>query len=481
MQPISELHELANGPYTGLALQELQMGFINRYRGVNQSSVTMADVSHADMGFVIAYFTYARHTNNMGYEQYANLLLDKILDDLPNNKQLCFNNGLIGVGCGIIYLLRNHFIEGDEDEIVSDIDGRLVTVLTFLSGKTTIDWYGCLYYFRIRILGKRSVDNVGYGLFFQQFMIFILDSLMQMAFQGFVLDNRAISEVQLLHRMKLYPERTAEILGLKKKKQLNTFSCPVMYTERITFVIPLRVDSPERERNLDLLIELLTGFSNADVRILEGDTKQLYHLKKEYQNVMYSFVKDDDSVFYRTQYLNVLLREAESSIVGIWDTDVMIPGSQIKEALMAIKEGKAVMSFPYDGHFYMLSSKESDYFVQEKSLDQFIKQSEEGKLTCGPNTAVGGAFIVNKEVYLQAGGENEHFYGWGHEDLERVKRMQILGLPVFRASGPLFHLYHPRAANSWYGSKELELKSQKEFLRICSMTQDELWKEIHSW
>ena len=102
-------------------------------------------------------------------------------------------------------------------------------------------------------------------------------------------------------------------------------------------------------------------------------------------------------------------------------------------------------------------------------------------MSCGPDTAVGGAFIVNKEVYLQAGGENEHFYGWSHEDSERVKRMQILDLPIFRAQGPLFHLYHPRKENSWYGSEDLELRSQKEFLRICGMTQVELWDDIHSW
>lgn len=34
--------------------------------------------------------------------------------------------------------------------------------------------------------------------------------------------------------------------------------------------------------------------------------------------------------------------------------------------------------------------------------------------------SVGGAFLVNRKVYLKAGGENEHFYGWGPEDTERV-------------------------------------------------------------
>jgi hypothetical protein len=59
-------------------------------------------------------------------------------------------------------------------------------------------------------------------------------------------------------------------------------------------------------------------------------------------------------------------------------------------------------------------------------------------------SSVGGAFIVNKQRYLKGGGENENFYGWGPEDAERLKRMEILEEPTQRIEGPLFHLHHPR-------------------------------------
>ena len=265
MQSIPELQKLATGQFAKSELQKLQMDFINRYKVEDQSLVTMPDVSHTDMGFVIGYYTYARYTQNIEYEQYADYLLDKIMDDLPKNRQFCLDNGLLGVGCGIIYLLRNHFVRGDEDEIVSGIDSQLLTILTFSRGKTIIDWHGCLYYFRLRILGKHSVDNIRYNLAFRQFLIFLLDCLIQMVFQGLELDDLIISEVQQFHQMKLYPERTAEILGLKKRNCADSFSYPVMPTERITFIIPLRVDSLERERNLDLLLECLSKFDNADI------------------------------------------------------------------------------------------------------------------------------------------------------------------------------------------------------------------------
>ena len=135
---------------------------------------------------------------------------------------------------------------------------------------------------------------------------------------------------------------------------------------------------------------------------------------------------------------------------------------------------------PYDGHFYTLSPKDSDLFVQDRSferLDELVKTSH---LAHGPHS-VGGAFLVNRKLYLQYGGENENFYGWGPEDAERVKRMEILGLSVYRTKGPLFHLYHPRKENSWYGSADIELRNRREFLTVCSMTHDELQRYVRSW
>lgn len=69
---------------------------------------------------------------------------------------------------------------------------------------------------------------------------------------------------------------------------------------------------------------------------------------------------------------------------------------------------------------------------------------------------VGEAFLVHKDYYMEAGGENEHFYGWGMEDMERVKRIEILGLPVSRASGSIYHMFHYRYENFHFYAPMLE-------------------------
>lgn len=210
---------------------------------------------------------------------------------------------------------------------------------------------------------------------------------------------------------------------------------------------------------------------------MEADNDSKYRVPGNCLNVTYRFVKDDNPIFYRTKYLNELLREADTSIVGIWDTDVIVPNDQIDCSIADIRDGKAVMSFPYDGHFNMCSMEDS-FIFRDNRLIEFLKGKEHSDCFIH---SVGGAFLVHKVHYLKAGGENEHFYGWGMEDMERVKRMEIVGFPVSRAGGALYHLFHYRYENSRFYSSRLEEESREEFLKVCGLNKDQLKHYIQTW
>lgn len=447
-----------------------QMAFVDRYRKEGQSLVEEADLIYPDMGRLICLYTYAATTGNSDFEQQADNLLDKVLEDVSIEMPVCLENGLLGVGCGLIYLLRNHLVAGEEDDVLSEIDACLFGALIYMEDETEVDWYGWLRYFRLRISYEHPADWKVYGITFRQHGVYMLDCLMRGLQKGMDWDKRIISEVELFHQMKLCPTKTAQILSF-----LTSID-----NDRLSFVIPIRVESAERERNLDVVVEMLSGMEGVDVSILEGDERPLYQLKKAYKNVRYRFVEDRDPVFHRTKYLNWLLRDAQGAVAGIWDTDVVTTCEQISDAVKAIRTGRAVMGFPYDGRFCSLSPEDSDQFVRDRSFERLDELVRTSHLAHGPHS-VGGAFLVNRKLYLQSGGENEHFYGWGPEDAERAKRMEILGLPVYRASGPLFHLYHPRKENSWYGSADIELKNRQEFLKVCGMRCDELQQYVRSW
>lgn len=51
---------------------------------------------------------------------------------------------------------------------------------------------------------------------------------------------------------------------------------------KVSFVIPVRVDSPERAQNLDLVVEQLMALKDSirmEIRILEADEHPHYELK----------------------------------------------------------------------------------------------------------------------------------------------------------------------------------------------------------
>ena len=95
-----------------------------------------------------------------------------------------------------------------------------------------------------------------------------------------------------------------------------------------------------------------------------------------------------DPVFYRTRYLNILLRSAKFPIAGIWDTDVIIPPVQLRESVGRICSG-CVMCFPYDGRFIFLNEAMSDRIRKE---DVYKRQKRDFVLD---NDLGGGDFTVD--------------------------------------------------------------------------------------
>lgn len=239
----------------------------------------------------------------------------------------------------------------------------------------------------------------------------------------------------------------------------------------LTIGIPVRIDSEERKANLSTVVSHLSGLA-CRIIVLEADVRPQVQDWTDCDGVVdYKFVEDANPVFHRTRYINMLLRMSSTEVTAIWDTDVLVDYSQILEALTLIHEG-ATLSYPYDGRFIMLPEHISR---QMRQIPDFAYLRNLGMKSFLGRKLCGGAYLVHTQRYLQCGGENERFTGWGPEDAERMHRVAILGHHVGRISqGELFHLYHPRGSNSTYQSAEDARILREEFVRICSMFPEEL-------
>lgn len=458
--------------------REYQIAYINMNKLPEQSKVSEAEVGCLNMGRVIGLYIMNQKYPGKSFDEQADKLLDDIFLQISHTTSVKILNGLLGIACGLIYLLRNRLVSGNEDEVLENVDFLIFNVINYRQKNDALNWVDMLYYLRKRTLPPAHNANELQVLKNKQTILYLLDSY-ERSLNGESLREQLIKEeLKSLYAAGLFQNKMERLFN--KHISCNENDSLLMSVDKtsVSFVIPVRIDSAERARNLSLVVEHLSEMENVLIIILEADKTPLVDPLKYSQNIWYHFIEDRNEVFHRTKYINLLLQIAPTSIVGVWDTDVLIPVSQIKESVREIQEGHYVFSFPYDGCFYDLSIGQTLLYQQQRDL-HLLEEKEVLETSFG-TYSVGGAFLVNKTVYMLCGGENEHFYGWGAEDLERVQRMKVLGHNIHRTSGSLYHLNHPRN-NSQYVTEEIQIKSIKELLKVSNMKSSDLREYISTW
>jgi predicted glycosyltransferase involved in capsule biosynthesis len=247
----------------------------------------------------------------------------------------------------------------------------------------------------------------------------------------------------------------------------------------MTICIPIRIDSESRKRNLSSLLAFFSRYVDAPVLVIEADKQSLAGNLEFDKNCRYVFIEDKDTVFYRTNYINRMFYMITTPFAAVWDCDVVAYPHQIMAARDCLKNQNLTLVYPYIGFFIYMNPYLSEIFHRTKEL-QLMDVADIKKRLFHGYEAVGGAYLVNVEKYLSIGGENENFYGWGPEDGEREKRVEILEAGMARVEGMLFHLYHARGAGSYFPSEEIQLRSMREFCKVCSMTKEELLEYVNT-
>lgn len=235
-----------------------------------------------------------------------------------------------------------------------------------------------------------------------------------------------------------------------------------MYLMDVTFTIPYRRDSQDREQNLEAVVSYLKTHFNTIVTIMSNNDMKV--------------------PFHRTKYLNEMAADAITPIIANWDTDVMVPIVQIMEAARAIRLKKAAMVFPYDGRFarvprtdFKIDQKESTH----KDLSTLVGKTYRGMFQ-GDTPSVGGAIFWDRETFLDIGGENENFIDYGPEDVERFHRAQKLRIPIWRTPGVLYHFDHHVPKGSQKDNPHYEA-NERQLRMVQSMSRHNLLEYIKTW
>lgn len=243
----------------------------------------------------------------------------------------------------------------------------------------------------------------------------------------------------------------------------------------ITFVIPYRIDSPERQENLCSIMDFLDTNFNTSILLVEEDRKHYVDISYSYEkflyysyndNIKYHFLKIGTDIFYRTRVINYGLKQCKTKYACIYDTDVIFEPANFIKSLELLKEGNTLV-YPYSGKFVDIErSYLTDGIIKER--ESYVAES------------FGGAVFLNIEKYRQCGLENENIIGWGFEDFERIDRVKILEHNYARVNGTCWHIEHPRGINSSTQNPHWA-NNEKELYKVRAMNKEELQNYINQW
>jgi hypothetical protein len=232
-----------------------------------------------------------------------------------------------------------------------------------------------------------------------------------------------------------------------------------------TFMIPIRLDSDDRIRNIITVVCFLLKTFDTSVLIKEVDSEKLFEkyalpqieefLGEDVKNLTYLFEQSEDPIFYRMRILNEMICKSTTEIVVNYDCDVLLKPETYQKSCEMILNQKYDLVYPYGFGNYQKQVFADDEIVTNFLVNDFDFAFLENN-SKEYDAQYGHVQFFNRQVYIDGGMENENFISWSPEDKERFFRFNKLGYKVGRICDYVYHLEHSRGHNSSFNNPYLQ-------------------------
>jgi len=267
-----------------------------------------------------------------------------------------------------------------------------------------------------------------------------------------------------------------------------------------SFIVFYQFDHPDRERNLNILVDFINkNYIDFEIVVVQQyksaeQRNQLPtpdFLKRDY--IKHIIIDEDNRFFNKLNGYNIGAKNAKHNILIFNDVDVIFGPENVIECVDKVVENKNFLFQPNDPHVIDVKPHAIEIFKKEltyECLKNFIGKhyGELGRENSNVKIlnvgSTGGGLIVDKgTLFTNLKGFNPNFRGWGFEDDETMHRFEKLGYPIKRMVGfkPMFHLYH-REARRTPGNENIfwdDNKNLKE--KIIKMPKEELIEYMKTW
>jgi predicted glycosyltransferase involved in capsule biosynthesis len=243
------------------------------------------------------------------------------------------------------------------------------------------------------------------------------------------------------------------------------------FLEDLTVIIPFYEDTPERLTNLKDLTSLFDEYG-IKVIIVQPNTINsnsfTFTLLDRYLNILAEDIKEP--YFNKSRAINEGVKHCKTKYCGWHDVDFRLNYEAYLQTFNTL----------YNGDFS--NNKMGSYFIRPFSgLFLNIKGYRfDGKITGEQifyeeysKNSPGGALFFNREKFIEIGGMNENFCGWGYEDDEIRYRILKNGFTIQSLTFTGFHIDHPRHSLHSFIHPQT-IKNRLEMDKVTKMTLDEL-------
>ena len=224
-----------------------------------------------------------------------------------------------------------------------------------------------------------------------------------------------------------------------------------------TFIIPIRIESTDRLRNVITSICYLNSMFKTTIMVHEMDGTSIFREKAlpqitefcdgDVEQIQYHFENNDNPHFHRQRILNDMLMKSKTKVVVNYDCDILLPMKSYLGAYKMIMEDKAHVVYPYgDGNY------QKQVFATDSLVTRFLNENFDLSVFDEKSrpfmSKYGFVQFFNRGVYIEGGMENENFVAYAPEDVERYHRFTAFGYNVQRIDNLVYHLEHSRTINS---------------------------------
>jgi len=275
---------------------------------------------------------------------------------------------------------------------------------------------------------------------------------------------------------------------------------PRITLPRTAICIPVRIDSTERLRNLQVSMRYLFDHLNMTIFLGEYDTDPKL---KEFvaswnlptdgqQKLRYYFWKAENDVFLPCWTRNTLAQYAEElgfQTLVFWDTDIIIHHRCIQAAVLNLQDedSTVIAVYPFGTFFYLEEEYTRDLLKTAPSSTAIMQQLMK-LMAVNKNYALrcflvrGGCVVFDAAAFRRIGMYNANMISFAPEDEELSVRMSKLGYHFgLVMTGCLYHLYHPRGHNSSETLNPYFGQNLRIYNKIVSMTPAEIKDHVETW